>query len=92
MKLNSIQNLHGQDPVIFSKKKKIRNSIFFLRLVYPMLPDSLDSPFLIAVSLFSDVYLMNLLNSIITGTLSSSLWIIHIDFNLDIYNSDNGDR
>ena len=28
----------------------------FLRLVYPMLPDSLDFPFLIAPSVFSNVY------------------------------------
>ena len=28
-----------------------------LRLVYPMLPVSLDSPFLIASSVFSNVYL-----------------------------------
>ena len=29
----------------------------FLRLVYPMLPVSLDCPFFIASSVFSDVYL-----------------------------------
>ena len=30
----------------------------FLRLVYPMLPVSLDCPFLIAISVFSNVYLV----------------------------------
>ena len=30
----------------------------FLRLVYPMLPVSLDCPFLIAPSVFSNVYLI----------------------------------
>jgi hypothetical protein len=33
-------------------------SLFFLRLVYPMLPVSLDCPFLIASSVFSNVYLL----------------------------------
>ena len=32
---------------------------FRLRLVYPMLPVSLDSPFLIALSVLSDVYAFN---------------------------------
>jgi hypothetical protein len=32
-------------------------SPFFLRLVYPMLPVSLDFPFVITPSIFSDVYL-----------------------------------
>jgi hypothetical protein len=31
----------------------------FLRLVYPMLPVSLDFPFFIAPSVFSNVYLMS---------------------------------
>jgi hypothetical protein len=30
--------------------------LLFLRLVYPMLPVSLDCPFLIAPSVFSDVF------------------------------------
>ena len=34
----------------------------FLRLVYPMLPVSLECPFVIALSVFSDVYfVLNLL-------------------------------
>jgi len=30
--------------------------VFFLRLVYPMLPVSLDCPFFIAPSVFSNIY------------------------------------
>ena len=33
---------------------------YCLRLVYPMLPVSLDCPFLIAPSVFSNVYLLTL--------------------------------
>jgi len=33
----------------------------FLRLVYPILPVSLDCPFLIATSVFPNVYFMQLL-------------------------------
>ena len=33
--------------------------VFILCLVYPMMPVSLDSPFLIAPSVFSNVYLNN---------------------------------
>ena len=37
----------------------------FLRLVYPMLPVSLDYPFLAAPLVFSDVYLINIIIIII---------------------------
>jgi hypothetical protein len=35
----------------------------FLPLVYPMLPVSLDCPFLIALSVFSNVYMQNIISS-----------------------------
>ena len=38
------------------------SSFDFLRLVYPMLPISLDCPFLIVPSVFSNVYLLFFLN------------------------------
>jgi hypothetical protein len=37
----------------------------FLRLVYPMLPISLDCPFLIVPSVFSNVYLLLLLKFVL---------------------------
>ena len=36
----------------------LRYSLTFIYLVYPMLPVSLDCPFLIALSVFSNVYLL----------------------------------
>jgi hypothetical protein len=35
----------------------VQHIFFFLRLVYPMSPVSLDCPFLVAPSIFSNVYL-----------------------------------
>jgi len=47
----------------------------FLRLVYPMLPVSLECPFVIAPSVFSDVYfILNLLEvSVMMFCLKSSV-------------------
>ena len=47
----------------------------FLRLVYPMLPVSLEYPFVIALSVFSDVYfVLNLLEvSVMIFSLKSNV-------------------
>jgi hypothetical protein len=47
----------------------------FLRLVYPMLPVSLECPFVIALSVFSDVYfILNLLEvSVMIFSLKSNV-------------------
>ena len=47
----------------------------FLRLVYPMLPVSLECPFVIALSVFSDVYfIFNLLEvSVMIFSLKSNV-------------------
>ena len=49
--------------------------VFFLCLVYPMLPMSLDCPFLIATSVFSNVYL-----SIFHQLTLSEWWLHHVSF------------
>jgi hypothetical protein len=49
--------------------------VFFWCLVYPMLPMSLDCPFLIATSVFSNVYL-----SIFHQLTLSEWWLHHVSF------------
>jgi len=52
--------------------------VFILCLVYPMLPVSLDCPFLIAPSVFSNVYLFCLSSSCVLCTqCCQCLWIVH---------------
>ena len=48
---------YGTEP--FQLMTTIRYICVCLRLVYPMLPDSLDCPFLIVLLVFSNVYLHN---------------------------------
>jgi hypothetical protein len=47
--------------------------VFVLCLVYPMLPVSLDCPFLIAPSLFSNIYL----SCVLCTQCCQFLWIVH---------------
>ena len=51
--------------------------VFVLCLVCPMLPVSVDCPFLIAPSVFSNVYLFVCLRAVSCVTNVASVWIVH---------------